>query len=63
VTAVAAADFGGPDSAAGGAQPERGAGADREVRRRVSRLQAEDLVLMRVGGTVDTPFRIKVIAV
>jgi protein-S-isoprenylcysteine O-methyltransferase Ste14 len=28
--------------------PERGAGAVGEVRRRVSRLQAEDLVLMRI---------------
>jgi len=45
---VAAADFCGPDSAAGGAQPERGARADGEVWRRVFRLQAKDLVLMRV---------------
>ena len=47
-TAVAAADFCGHHPAAGGAQPERGAGADRKVRRRVSGLQAKDLVLMRV---------------
>jgi hypothetical protein len=47
--------FCGPDSAAGGAQPERGAGADGEVRRRVSRLQAKDLVLMR-GCSVVSQF-------